>query len=87
MTCMNANGTIEKYATCVSLDVSVLDLEGTRSAMADVLTCRARLDHLLARLSAHADDLAAGPDGDGPGSEQLLRRARLTNHGASVIAS
>ena len=87
MTCMNATGTIEKYAMCVSLDVPALDLSGTRTALADVLACRARLDHLLARLSAHADILASGPQPDGPGSEQLLRRARLTNHGASVIAS
>jgi hypothetical protein len=87
MTCMNATGTLEKYATCVTLDVPALDLSGTRTALADVLACRARLDHLLARLSAHADVLAAGPEPDGPGSEQLLRRARLTNHGASVIAS
>lgn len=87
MTCMNATGTIEKYAECVALDVSVLDLDGTRSAITDVLACRAGLDHLLARLVAHADLLASGPSPDGPGGEQLLRRARVTNHRASVIAT
>ena len=87
MACMNATGTIEKYATCVSLDVLALHLSGTRTAITDVLACRARLDHVLARLSTHADVLASSPSPEGPGGEQLLRRAQLTNHGASVIAS
>ena len=87
MTCMNTTETLEKYAECVTLDVSVLDLDGTRSAITDVLACRAGLDHLLARLVAHADVLASGPSPEGPGGEQLLRRARVTNHRASAVAS